>query len=687
MADINALLAAGVGPALQEGTHAGYFSARANRENDQEKRRLASQADIPGAMAGDTGAFGRVAANDPQGAVAISTALSRMDANQRAKAKDTADWVSRASNAVLQADPKDQPAMYERMKAEGLALGHDVSKLGPWDQSTPSMLRYQRGMSQDVLKHDLQMELKKTPPGKNAAAGAGMFDKPSGGGAQIPVPVEPGGAPDKESSLMPGQPAPTQVASYLPPNLQPAPPAAPPVQAAAAPPGVATGENQVTLASQAAPVAEPAPAAPAGPPEGFQAMGHRDAKGTLVPAQINGQPVYRNPQTGEMRLGDAPAVQAAAAPPAEPVPALSSGGTDAQRPGGGLPGPQIAQATPPTAGAPVTRAPVSSAPEGIVYENPDPTLYEVARQGGAPYRDKQGDLRLISRTGDPKVKMLILRPREEKVDKNAGLPLDGDLTKEGPEYEATLPSQTRSMFNNWVEGKDAPSQRMLTTPAGKKLLDEFYKAHPGEYDSTLKGERQKVANDMAISGAGGKTLIAASKMVNHLTDWAKMFEKLNNVDATVGSTGIGPTQLYNSAKNTLAGQSGQQAQTDAQGQALLVGTEMAKTLVQGGQPAEKSIEEYTKLLGNQLSPNQAQGRIDQFVHLMRGQVEPIGNTYKTAIGKEYNGGHLLSPEAEKNIEYLEAHPIKGSDKWKAMQGSSSAPAGGRPPLDSFGPKR
>ncbi len=64
--DINALLGSGIGPALAEGTHAGYFSARANREADQEKRRLAAQADIPAAMKGDTEAFGRVAAADPQ---------------------------------------------------------------------------------------------------------------------------------------------------------------------------------------------------------------------------------------------------------------------------------------------------------------------------------------------------------------------------------------------------------------------------------------------------------------------------------------------------------------------------------------------------------------------------------------------------------------------------------------------
>ena len=53
MADnINALLAEGVTPSILQGTHAGYYSALARRENDQEQRRLAAQPDIPAARRG-----------------------------------------------------------------------------------------------------------------------------------------------------------------------------------------------------------------------------------------------------------------------------------------------------------------------------------------------------------------------------------------------------------------------------------------------------------------------------------------------------------------------------------------------------------------------------------------------------------------------------------------------------------
>ncbi len=341
-ADINALLASGIGGALVEGSHAGYYAGRGRLEQQQEEQKQQSAQYIPGAIKGDPQALAQLATANAPAANAVGLALSRMDANQRAKAKDTADWVSRASNAVLQADPKDQPAMYERMKAEGLALGHDVSKLGPWDQSTPSMLRYQRGMSQDVLKHDLQMELKKTPPGKNAGGGGSgeVWGAPGPQSSAAPT-----ASPVTAADAGPAAP-PVQAASYLPPNLQPQSAfTKPDANMNVAPPGSEVPQGEpIVLPSTSIPISQtaqagppgPSPTAPVGPPEGFQAMGHRDAKGQLVPAQINGQPVYRNPQTGEMRLGDAPPVQTAAAP-AEPVPALSSGGTNAQGPGGGLP--------------------------------------------------------------------------------------------------------------------------------------------------------------------------------------------------------------------------------------------------------------------------------------------------------------------------------------------------------------
>src|SRR5260221_331069 len=128
MADnINALLGAGICPALLEGTHAGYFSARARRENDEEDRRQAEQGDISAAMKGDRGAVGRVAAGRPTQAGAIPTALPRMDADQRAKPKESADWSVKPASSVLQVDPKDQPAAYELMRQEGLSRGYDMT--------------------------------------------------------------------------------------------------------------------------------------------------------------------------------------------------------------------------------------------------------------------------------------------------------------------------------------------------------------------------------------------------------------------------------------------------------------------------------------------------------------------------------------------------------------------------------
>lgn len=145
-----------IGNALSQGAHAGYYVQEARQKADEEARRKAVQGDIPAAIKGDQGAYGRLIAGDPKTAVLIGDALKTMDANRRAQMKEKADFAVRGANAVLQVDPKEQPAMYARMLDEARAAGHDVSTLPQtWDASVPALLRYHRGLGVDVNK---QME-------------------------------------------------------------------------------------------------------------------------------------------------------------------------------------------------------------------------------------------------------------------------------------------------------------------------------------------------------------------------------------------------------------------------------------------------------------------------------------------------------------------------------------------------
>ena len=379
--NINALLARGVGPAMVEGAQAGYYSSRTRHEDEQERRRLAVQPDIPLALKGDMDAYGRVAGADPKAGLLVATEMQRIEDAKRKRHADAVAWSADAADAILKAAPAERPALWKTLYQQGVSLGHDMSQTPPdWSPGLEPHMRTIREQAVPYLerwKAQKQLELKKTPPGKNAPAGAGAFDKPSWGGPAPNIPVEPAAAPDQSSAL--------------PDNG--------PVVASAEPPAVATGQATAQPDTQAAPV-QTAQAAPTAPP-GWQAMGHRDPQGNLVPALMDGKPVYRNVQTGE--LTSQPPVQQAAAP-SEGVPELSSGGTGPQGPGGALPpGVQMAQAGPPN-----RAAPVPAAPGAVVHEIPPG--YEPVRQQGIPFVTKQGYIPLISQNGPP----ILLKPADQK---------------------------------------------------------------------------------------------------------------------------------------------------------------------------------------------------------------------------------------------------------------------------------
>ncbi len=315
---INALLARGVGPAMVEGAHAGYYQSKTQQEADAERRRLEAEPDIAPALQGDKAAFGRVAAKDPKSAALLSTEMGRLGTAERQKHLDAIEWSGRWADALLKASPSERPAMWQAMRQQGTQLGHDLTGTPEnYDPSLEPTIRTIRNTAPTYVKNQQAIDLKKTPPGKAAGVGGGGSGEVWGGAASGG-----GGAVPSSESGAPGD----QI-----PGTAPMPTGGPQLPAGAVPPGAAPLAQPV----QAGPVA-----APAAPP-GWQAMGHRDPQGNLVPAMMDGKPVYRNVQTGEL-TSQPPAAKAA---PPEPVPASSSGSPgEGGIPGGALPpGVQVAE--------------------------------------------------------------------------------------------------------------------------------------------------------------------------------------------------------------------------------------------------------------------------------------------------------------------------------------------------------
>ncbi|WP_299109796.1 hypothetical protein [uncultured Bradyrhizobium sp.] len=145
----------------------------------QERDAKASAAPfVQKALQGDRDALNEVATRHPDTAMKLAPLFDRMDAAQRTKAKDAAEFTASGANAILQADPADRPAIYAQILADGKSRGFDLSKLPP--QYTPQLdpqLRTYRSMAIPMLEH-----FKNSGEGVQFAPPAGGGPAPAGGG-------------------------------------------------------------------------------------------------------------------------------------------------------------------------------------------------------------------------------------------------------------------------------------------------------------------------------------------------------------------------------------------------------------------------------------------------------------------------------------------------------------------------
>jgi hypothetical protein len=144
---------ASIGNALASGAQARYAGQHADALAADEQRKKEALPHLEGAMKGDPAAMGKLAYGDPKAAVAISTALQRMDTNQRAKVKEQADYSAQSSHAILQANPADRPALYQQHYQEGVRRGYDMSSLPPtYSPQIDGRLRSAREMAIPVVE-------------------------------------------------------------------------------------------------------------------------------------------------------------------------------------------------------------------------------------------------------------------------------------------------------------------------------------------------------------------------------------------------------------------------------------------------------------------------------------------------------------------------------------------------------
>jgi hypothetical protein len=210
------------GNALASGAHARYYTENSNKLRNEERRLSEAMPQMEAAAKGDPSAMAKVSIGAPKEAVALSTMLSRIDANKRADIKAAAEYTTQAANAILQADPAQRGAIYKQLYADGVARGYNMGSLPPeYNSSIDPMLRTHRQMGVTVLEQFKQEQLNARHNSPGGGASPSYLEPLARDAAPAPAPAAPAPAPAAPagrpmSSVMPGGPAPTNVAAAPP---------------------------------------------------------------------------------------------------------------------------------------------------------------------------------------------------------------------------------------------------------------------------------------------------------------------------------------------------------------------------------------------------------------------------------------------------------------------------------------
>lgn len=242
----------------------------------------------------------------------------------------------------------------------------------------------------------------------------------------------------------------------------------------------------------------------------------------------------------------------------------------------------------------------------------------------------------------------------------------------GEEYLTALKSKDPTLAAKVVQiaNGDAmpPTGRAAELPEGKRTLDALLQYEPTGYSNISNATRMKAAKDFTPGGTQGKVMGFAGKALDHLAQMQEYAGKLDNSSIP----------LFNPLSNEWEKQTGGSNYTSALQQRDYVVKELEKFL-KGGTPASADVRHALDAIDLNGSPQQMQKAFDTVKDLIIGQVDPLVDQYKDAMGSR--AAHLKDgrdylkqkiPVASHALDRIEEAPIKGSDRYNELQAQKAA---------------
>ncbi|MDE2096855.1 MAG: hypothetical protein KGL39_06370 [Patescibacteria group bacterium] len=174
---------------------------------------------------------------------------------------------------------------------------------------------------------------------------------------------------------------------------------------------------------------------------------------------------------------------------------------------------------------------------------------------------------------------------------------------------------------------------------------------------------------------------ATGKQGDQLRFFNNAVQHLDTLSTLITGLGNGDVQLVNAARNAFKSQFGSVAPNDFNAAKAIVGQEIVKAIVANG-GGEREREEAAQQLSAAKSPQQLNGVIDTYKHLMGAQLRDLKQQYNAAGLKNFD--KYLIPESQKELANIESPaaaaqmPVKGERKqfkqgWGVWDGTKWVP--------------
>lgn len=129
-----------IGGALSAGAQAGAASAQNQFLIKDRAARDEIAPLIPRALQGDREALNQIGTRHPDTLMKITPLLERADAATRMRAKEAAEWTTKAAMGVLSLPPEQRPAAYQAALSEGQRLGYQIDMPPQYDRAVEGRL-------------------------------------------------------------------------------------------------------------------------------------------------------------------------------------------------------------------------------------------------------------------------------------------------------------------------------------------------------------------------------------------------------------------------------------------------------------------------------------------------------------------------------------------------------------------